>query len=319
LDGRPLRVRAAEQLAHLGRAEEQLPANGVGEHAPRRRAVAGESERHARAAARSGRTIAVLERGHHPSRVQGRGCDRRRVRQRSAVWVDLPGDKFYGHTDSHVVRLKDGSFAALKSTFTFTTPPTNQPWQQLKIREIRSPYPVEKYGRAAATVWRGSGNRLTWTRQGAIDVFKLAYQYPRPLDCDGVVRDSLAKQCQTKTKEEDLWLCAGLDRPEFYACPFTGYLYATMAYFSGPYEQHPYQHDHMLVCSIDKGVTWQVINDALGGPAPHGRSHPRHRERQESVGPPARSACLGDPATDVHSRNLPSQHGQELEPRAHRP
>src|SRR5262249_26380508 len=80
---------------------------------------------------------------------------------------------------------------------------------------------------------------------------------------------SLAKQCQTATKEEDLWICAGLDRPEFYACPFTGYLYATMAYFSGPYGNHPYQHDHMLLCSTDYGATWHVINASLGGPAPH--------------------------------------------------
>src|SRR5262249_19129971 len=63
------------------------------------------------------------------------------------------------------------------------------------------------------------------------------------------------------------WENAGSDRPELYACPFTGYLYLTAHYESGPYNgsdipksQWPDKRRQiMLLYSTDDAKTWHVL------------------------------------------------------------
>lgn len=171
------------------------------------------------------------------------------------------------HTDNHIVKLKDGSLIAMKPTFDFTPVTNPKPWQQLSFEDIRDnndgPQPGARYSQS---FWR-SVDGITWSYQGKIDPFVLEggkYGYPMPIDCNGKPVDSLDDQCTEPGK--DKWTFAGHDRPELYACPFTGYLYLTDKYFSGPYKDATVQSNKvvrniLLLCSKDKGQTWDVLKD----------------------------------------------------------
>jgi hypothetical protein len=80
------------------------------------------------------------------------------------------------------------------------------------------------------------------------------------------------------------WAGPGSDRPEMYACPFTGYLYLTATFRSGPFASpqsgtEPFRSDTRVLYSVDQGASWQMLDvggSPLSGPlvmtsTPNGR------------------------------------------------
>jgi hypothetical protein len=94
-----------------------------------------------------------------------------------------------------------------------------------------------------------------------VDLFTLAngkYSFPQPVACGDAWTPvkTLAEQCEDAAKPQ--WLCPGFDRPELYACPFTGHLYMTASVESGPYllgsMQLPRLEDLVLVYAPNVGT-----------------------------------------------------------------
>src|SRR5262249_49541404 len=95
-------------------------------------------------------------------------------------------------------------------------------------------------------IWRGvrlpktsllPGGAISWTLQGAADPYVFSADYDRS------------------------------DRPEVYACPFTGYLFLTASFYvsANAPDPKPDQHAIRLLDSTDKGKT-----GAMGAPGPAG-------------------------------------------------
>jgi hypothetical protein len=134
-------------------------------------------------------------------------------------------------------------------------PGNPQSWQEFSFEgDQKKPH---KYLRYANVFWRSDGSGADWSLVGPADPFIFANgRYGHPRDPSAVQGGG-----------------NGSDRPEFYACPFTGYLYLTAQYLAGGYEDEsldsiPAYDGVMLLCSLDEGLSWQVLKDDFGGPTP---------------------------------------------------
>lgn len=188
------------------------------------------------------------------------------------------GDPIFlgAHTDNHLARQKDGSLIAIKSSYYWKQLPNAKPWQQLPLPDNRGTPPLTENGaRGAQVVWRGTrlggggplplGGLLFWELQGAADPFVFSTNY------------------------------SGSDRPELYACPFTGNLYLTAEFYpsknaTGP---RPDPYGIRLVYSTDQGKSWHLVDtgtDLDGVPpmvitsTPNGRLFLYHWVAQPAAG-----------------------------------
>jgi hypothetical protein len=201
----------------------------------------------------------------------------------SSVEHTLPNPGYLSaHTDNHIVRQKDGSFIVMKACFYWGTVNNPKPWQQFPQADNRGlPNPPERIGgRGTNVIWHGYHQfgrqpsplgQIDWMLKGVADPFVFnggKYGYPQALDSDGerLTLDTIDQRAS--------WWCPGSDRPELYACPFTGYLYLTAEYDSGAYQnadasvQSEQFHDVMLLYSPNQGKDWSVVKDNFGGPVP---------------------------------------------------
>ena len=169
-----------------------------------------------------------------------------------------------GHTDNHVTRLKNGDIIEMRTAVDWTTVPNPAVWQQyLTLCRDGIARPAVRGSLAIGAITPPSG----WTLRSVVDLYALAggkYAYPVPVDCNQQRVDSLANQCTDPAKPK--WGVGGLDRPELYACPFTGNVYITFAYFSGPYMDPNVPltklgRNMLLICSRDNCQTWEVVKD----------------------------------------------------------
>jgi hypothetical protein len=161
-----------------------------------------------------------------------------------------PRSTLGGHTDNHIVRHKDGSLLAVRACGYWA--PVNNPksWQQASLPDNRGSTATHVGMRGANVCWRGAAvsGGLTWTLQGAADPFLV-----NPSPGDGY--------------------CAS-DRPEAYACPFTGYVYIAARYYPFSAMKDPAWKavptdgtasvQLVVLCSKDKGKTWQVVVTLTG-------------------------------------------------------
>jgi hypothetical protein len=184
------------------------------------------------------------------------------------------------HTDNHIVRHKDGSFIVMKACFNWTPVNNPKPWQQFPQKDNRNLPDPQIGGRGTNVIWRGYHQfgrqpsplgQMDWILKGVADPFVFnggKYGYPQALDSSGkrLTLDNIDEQAS--------WWCPGSDRPELYACPFTGYLYLTAVYDSGAYQnedssvQSEKFHDVMLLYSPNQGKDWYVLKDNFGGSVP---------------------------------------------------
>jgi hypothetical protein len=149
------------------------------------------------------------------------------------------------HTDNHVVRLADGNFLAMKGCSYWKTPDHPQPWQQLTFQN-------HEYLRGACVLWRHDPkDGSAWPLQGAVDPFIVEngrYGHPRdPTSPDGNMAS---------------------DRPELYACPFTGYVYLTELCRCGAYTDSsgtaiPAFDGIRLFYSKNQGKDWDIVETNL--------------------------------------------------------
>lgn len=63
---------------------------------------------------------------------------------------------------------------------------------------------------------------------------------------------------------EGHWWIGGQDRSEIYACPYTGNIYLTCKFTSGPYKDYSFKGTLLLV-SKDNAKTWKVVKEFLDG------------------------------------------------------
>ena len=105
--------------------------------------------------------------------------------------------------------------------------------------------------------------------------------------CKGWVNQLNQKGQQAAAWACDLqgwWTAPGSDRPEVYACPFTGYLYLTATFKSGQFPlpdgtTAPHREDTRVLFSRDQGKSWDMLNfegSPMSGPlvitsTPNGR------------------------------------------------
>jgi hypothetical protein len=126
----------------------------------------------------------------------------------------------YPHTDNQLVRRKDGTFVAVKACEYWKAPQNPTSWQQHSFQG-------HEYYRGANVCWHGSATDTSWGVLGAADPFVFENgEYGHPRDVNSPTGN------------------VGSDRPQLYACPFTGYLFLTARYLSGPYvDASGTQHD----------------------------------------------------------------------------
>jgi hypothetical protein len=208
----------------------------------------------------------------------------------ASILVDMPrsddpaGDPYLGgHTDNKIVRNRHGDFLAMKNTACWKPVVNPKPWQNVETYDARGP--VTAVGmRGVHAIWRGHSpflgpigfGPLQWTVQGLADPFVFnggSYGFPSALDDDGKKLDlaHIGEQTDNPIK----WANPGADRPEMYACPFTGYLYITARWEGGAYaepDKTPITKDFFqqlfLLLSTDQGKSWTVIKDDLGTAEP---------------------------------------------------
>jgi len=149
------------------------------------------------------------------------------------------------HTDNQLVRQRDGSFLAMKACTYWKTPANPQPWQALTFQG-------HKYLRYAHVLWRNDPAQTNWPLQGSDDPFVLdGGRYGHPIDPKASTGN------------------VGSDRPELYACPFTGYVYMTARYLAGAYKDGSGASidafDGLLVLySPNQGKNWYVVESDAG-------------------------------------------------------
>jgi len=191
-------------------------------------------------------------------------------------------DYLRAHTDNALVRAKDGNFYALKAAFNFGPVSNPTTWQKFLQADNRGSDGPKAGGRGSNAVWRSSEpsglhpiGALNWNIAGVVDPFVFAggkYSYSRAF-C-GSQRLSLANyDLPCADPKGPYHTCAGSDRPELYACPFTGYLYVTAYYTWGAYKDasgaKSDAYNRMLVlCSPNYAKDWYVLDDAISAWAP---------------------------------------------------
>jgi hypothetical protein len=179
-------------------------------------------------------------------------------------------DYLIPHLDSQIVRLSDGRLLANKPCACFKPVDNPQTWQEILIYTRMDPSNPKKALRGSQAFWI-SLDGTNWKIQGMADPFVFGdgkYGYPVPMNCDHDTVKSISDQCQDTAHPEYKWGGAGWDRQELYACPFTGYLYLTGDFAGGPYKdqtvaQTKSYRNVFLLCSQDKGKTWNVLKDDL--------------------------------------------------------
>ncbi|HMF99579.1 MAG TPA: hypothetical protein VKE96_35010 [Vicinamibacterales bacterium] len=170
-----------------------------------------------------------------------------------------------GHTDNHLVRLKNGTLLAMKTCEYWKTPENPMPWQA-----VGSPVP---YNHGTQVFWYPGarlGASFDWSMAGVADPFVFEggkYGYPQAIDSSGN-RLTLATLNESgHWNDFASWKNAGSDRPELYACPFTGYLYLAAYFESGAYngsdlpkDQWPdARSDDLVLYSADNAKSWNVL------------------------------------------------------------
>jgi hypothetical protein len=185
------------------------------------------------------------------------------------------------NTDNMLVRHRDGDLIALRESCIWTdltSPPVWFGEQQVRCHGV-----AQAQVRGAVLVFTSSDG-VNWSQTGLIDTavsFGGIYAAPRPASCPAgtTVADCAANNKYTAdvdpTNQTDdgagnlLWWMGSGDRPELYACPFTGNLYLTLRVKSGPYKSSMAAQDTMLLLmSRDKGVNWNLVMDTLPSCSP---------------------------------------------------
>ena len=160
----------------------------------------------------------------------------------------------YG-TDNQIVRLKDGSLLVMRSALIWKAMDDKPAWNDYIING-------HKGNRGAVLFWKSVDNGDNWELISTIDFGSKAlekYGIPRPMNCKGDADVPLAKQCTEPGK--DKWWIGGGDRPEFYACPYTGNLYLTTRIVSGLGALR--RDNYLLFYSRNNGNTWMLAKDDL--------------------------------------------------------
>jgi hypothetical protein len=169
---------------------------------------------------------------------------------------DLPNPGYLGgHTDNQIVKQNDGSLLVMRACMYWAPVINPTPWQQNTLTDYRGSSVPRVGGRGANVVWHGfhpgkprplPPGEIDWVLQGAADPFVFNNG-----GADGF---------------------GGSDRPEFYACPYTGYVYLTAGYV--PAEGAPgydstkteEEQDKLIVLlySPNQGKDWDVLTKFTG-------------------------------------------------------
>lgn len=160
----------------------------------------------------------------------------------------------YG-TDNQIIRLKDGSLLQMRNSNTWKAMQDKPSWADTVI--------VGKKGNRGSTMfWRSTDNGDNWQLHSIIDFGSKALQRfgaPRAMNCKGDADVALSKQCSDPAK--DRWWIGGGDRPELYACPYTGTIYLTTRIISNTWESGKRLNSYLLFYSRDNGKTWTLGKD----------------------------------------------------------
>ena len=177
-------------------------------------------------------------------------------------------------TDNQIIRLQDGGLLAIKDSSIWDDISPNPPrW----FKETITGSGDRKGQRGGVLLFRSADCGDTWTLHSTIDSATFLdgkYGVPRPMDNNGVTRDTWVAQHDPKDFKQGQhsdgslkWWIGGMDRTEIYACPFTGHIYLTTRVISGPY---PYTdikqtalNTALLLYSQDNGKTWKLVKEDL--------------------------------------------------------
>jgi len=167
------------------------------------------------------------------------------------------------HTDNQIVRLKDGSFLGLKEGFTIADLDPEPFWFHELISGTLG---VTEGGRGGVHIFH-SVCVDSWELRSIIDWATVAggvYGVPGPLDDNGNFTTDCSQQGHDANGRQR-WTAGGSDRPEFYACPFTGNIYVTDIVGSGPFcdangnKTVDRIDASTLLYSTDQGQTWNEV------------------------------------------------------------
>src|SRR5262249_34138434 len=169
---------------------------------------------------------------------------------------NLPNPGYLGgHTDNQIVKLKDGSLLVMRACMYWPTVVNPKPWQQATLTDYRGSNVPRVGGRGANVVWHGfhpgkpqpaPPGEIDWVLQGAADPFVF------------------------NNGGSDGFLAS--DRPEFYACPYTGYVYLTAGYVPAQgtpgYDPTKTPENQpktpVLLYSPNQGKDWYVVTIFTG-------------------------------------------------------
>lgn len=160
----------------------------------------------------------------------------------------------YG-TDNQIIRLKDGSLLQMRNSNTWKAMQDKPSWGDTVILG-------QKGNRGSTMFWRSADNGDNWQLYSIIDFGSKSLQRfgaPRAMDCKKAADVPLSKQCTDPAK--DRWWIGGGDRPELYACPFTGTIYLTTRIISNTWESGKRLDNYLLFYSRDNGKTWTLGKD----------------------------------------------------------
>jgi hypothetical protein len=171
-------------------------------------------------------------------------------------------------TDNQMVRLKDGSLLAMKGGN--STNATNPPllFANQTINGIKG-------NRGNLVFFRSTDCGASWQYLSSIDYGTFAngkYGFPRPQDVNG--KNDVPCSEQGSDANGLKWWVGGGDRPELYACPFTGNVYVTERVLSGPYcpggagAPTTRIDENLLIVSTDQALTWQLAKSGLPAASP---------------------------------------------------
>ena len=170
--------------------------------------------------------------------------------------------------DNNIVHLTDGTFLNQSHGATwraFTNPPA---WQNEVVNG-------QVGARWAMHFTRSDACGLNWQTSPMLDIADVQggiYALPRPSNnpgsngiAQGIDVGCMAQYADPVTGQR-LWWIGGGDRPEVYACPYTGNVYVSFWLRSGPYctstsDTTPPLDRGVLMVSRDLGQTWEFMTE----------------------------------------------------------